>query len=197
LITGNTQISAIIAGCCNNKRGSQKELYELLKGYAMKICYRYQNHAEESEEIMNEGFVKLFKNIAQFDQARHVDIEIALKGWFKRILINTCIDHYRKNASQINGKILSDESERIADHGENGLDVLSYKEILGAIRLLSPAYRTVFNLFVIEGMSHEEIATQLGISIGASKSNLSKARENLRKILLKKTDQQRYAEPVR
>ncbi len=195
--TGNIQISAIIAGCRKNERSSQKELYQLFKGYALKICYRYQNHAEESEEIMNEGFVKLFKNISQFDEARHADIEVALKGWFKRILINTCIDHYRKNASQINGKVLTDETEKIADHGENGLDVLSYKEILDAIRLLSPAYRTVFNLFVIEGMSHEEIATQLGISVGASKSNLSKARENLRKILIKKTDHKVYVEPVR
>jgi RNA polymerase sigma factor (sigma-70 family) len=197
LITGNNKISAIIAGCRNNERSSQKELYELLKGYAMKICYRYQNHSEETEEIMNEGFVKLFKNISQFDEARHADVEIALKGWFKRILINTCIDHYRKNVSQVNGHVISEETERIADRSENGLDILSYKEILGAIRLLSPAYRTVFNLFVIEGMSHEEIADKLGISIGSSKSNLSKARENLRKILLKKSDQKIYAEPVR
>jgi RNA polymerase sigma factor (sigma-70 family) len=197
LITGNNQISAIIAGCRNNERTSQKELYQLLKDYALKICYRYQNHAEESEEIMNEGFIKLYKNINQFDEARHTDIEVALKGWFKRILINTCIDHYRKNASQINGKVLTDETEKIADSTENGLDVLSYKEILEAIRKLSPAYRTVFNLFVIEGMSHEEIANHLGISVGASKSNLSKARDNLRKILLKKTDYKIYVQPVR
>ncbi len=187
----------MIAGCRNNDRSSQKELYQLLKGYAMKICYRYQNHVEESEEIMNEGFIKLFKNIHQFDETRHAETEIALKGWFKRILVNTCIDHYRKNESRINGKVLTDETEKIADHTENGLDVLSYKEILEAIRLLSPAYRTVFNLFVIEGMSHEEIGGHLGISIGASKSNLSKARENLRKILLKKTDHKVYVEPVR
>ncbi len=192
MISGNNNISAIIAGCRNNDRSSQKELYQLLKGYALKICFRYQNHTEESEEIMNEGFIKLFKNINQFDEARHTDIEIALKGWFKRILINTCIDHYRKNASQINGRVITDEPERIADHTENGLDVLSYKEILEAIKKLSPGYRTVFNLFVIEGMSHEEIANHLGISVGASKSNLSKARDNLRKILVKKTDYKIY-----
>jgi RNA polymerase sigma factor (sigma-70 family) len=197
LITSNSQISIIIAGCRTNDRSSQKELYQLLKGYALKICYRYQNHTEESEEIMNEGFIKLFKNIQQFDEARHSDIEVALKGWFKRILINTCIDHYRKNTTQINGKVLTDETEKIADHTENGIDILSYKEILEAIRKLSPAYRNVFNLFVIEGMSHEEIGDQLGISVGASKSNLSKARENLRKILLKKTDYKIYVEPVR
>jgi len=186
----------MIRGCRNNERSSQKELYQLLKDYAMKICYRYQNHAEEAEEIMNEGFIKLFKNIEQFDEARHANTEVALKGWFKRILINTCIDHYRKNASRINNKILTKETENIAAHSENGLDMLSYKEIIEAIRHLSPAYRTVFNLFVIEGMSHDEIATQLNISVGASKSNLSKARENLRKILLKKTDQKIYVQPL-
>jgi len=162
----------------------------------MKVCYRYQDRAEEAEEIMNEGFIKLFKNIGQFDEARHTDVEIALKGWFKRILINTCIDHYRKNSSRVTNKILSKETENIASHQENGLDMLSYKEIILAIKQLSPAYRTVFNLFVIEGMSHDEIAAQLGISVGASKSNLSKARENLRKILLKKTDHKIYVQPL-
>ena len=184
-------------GCRENDRFSQKELYQLLKGYALKICYRYQNKPDQVEEIMNEGFIKLFKNINQFDESRHPDIFVELKGWFKRILINTCIDHYRKNASYINGQILSEETERIADRSENGLDILSYKEIIAAIRELSPAYRTVFNLFVIDGLSHEEISQQLGISVGASKSNLSKARENLRKILLKKTDVKPYGEPIR
>lgn len=184
-------------GCRNNERGSQKELYQLLKGYAMKICYRYQSRTEHAEEVVNEGFTKLFKNIHQFDENRHADISIALKGWFKRILINTCIDYYRKNASYINGQVLSEETERIADRSENGLDVLSYKEIIESIRELSPAYRTVFNLFVIEGLTHEEISEQLGISVGASKSNLSKARENLRKILTKKTTQPIYVEPFR
>ncbi len=196
MIAGSHQISAIIAGCRKNERGSQKELYQLLKDYAMKVCYRYQNRAEEAEEIMNEGFIKLFKNIDQFDEARHANVEVALKGWFKRILINTCIDHYRKNASRITNKIITKETENIAGSSENGLDVLSYKEIIDAIRFLSPAYRTVFNLFVIEGMSHDEIAEKLGISVGASKSNLSKARENLRKILLKKTDLKIYVQPL-
>ncbi len=187
----------MLLGCRNNERSSQKELYQLLKGYAMKICYRYQSHPEQVEEVVSEGFTKLFKNIHQFDENRHADISIALKGWFKRILINTCIDYYRKNASYINGQTLSEETERIADHSENGLDILSYKEIIEAIRELSPAYRTVFNLFVIEGLTHEEIGERLGISIGASKSNLSKARENLRKILTKKTDHKIYVESLR
>jgi RNA polymerase sigma factor (sigma-70 family) len=197
LTTGNQQISALLLGCRKNDRSSQKELYQLLKGYAMKICFRYQQHAEQVEEVVNEGFTKLFKNIHQFDENRHPEIAIALKGWFKRILINTCIDYYRKNASYINGQVLTEESEKIADHGQSGLDMLSYKEIIESIRELSPAYRTVFNLFVIEGLTHEEIGRQLGISVGASKSNLSKARENLRRILSKKTDHIIYVEHLR
>jgi RNA polymerase sigma-70 factor (ECF subfamily) len=196
-VNGNQHISALIHGCRQNDRSSQKELYEVLKGYALKICYRYQQNSSQVEEIVNEGFTKLFKNIHQFDEHRHTDISIALKGWFKRILVNTCIDYYRKNAAYIHGQLISEETERIADHGETGPDKLSYKEIIEAIRLLSPAYRTVFNLFVIEGMTHEEIGKLLGISVGASKSNLSKARENLRKILTKKTDVKIYVEPVR
>lgn len=197
MTTGNQQISALLLGCRKNDRSSQKELYQLLKGYAMKICFRYQQHTEQVEEVVNEGFTKLFKNIHQFDENRHPEIGVALKGWFKRILINTCIDYYRKNASYINGQVLTEESEKIADHGQSGLDMLSYKEIIESIRELSPAYRTVFNLFVIEGLTHEEIGRQLGISVGASKSNLSKARENLRRILAKKTDHLIYVEHLR
>jgi RNA polymerase sigma-70 factor (ECF subfamily) len=152
---------------------------------------------EECEEIVNEGFVKLFKNIHQFDETRQEDTLLSLKGWFKRILINTCIDHYRKSNSSVNGHVLTHESESIPDHGENGIDVLSYKEIIEAIRLLSPAYRAVFNLFVIEGLSHEEISQTLGISVGASKSNLSKARDNLRKLLLNKNIIKEYVSPPR
>jgi RNA polymerase sigma factor (sigma-70 family) len=195
LLTENAKIAALLNGCRNNDRNSQKELYYILRGFAMKICYRYSSHTEESEEIMNEAFVKLFKKLDQFDEFRQEDSLLSLKGWFKRILVNTCIDHYRKNRSAVSGHILSEESDKLPDHSENGLDILSYKEIINAIKLLSPAYRTVFNLFVIEGLSHEEISKKLGISVGASKSNLSKARDNLRKLLLRKSHFNLYASP--
>lgn len=192
-MTDNYHITTLLDGCRQNNRSSQKVLYLLLHEYAMKICYRYTNRLEEAQELMNEGFVKLFKHIAQFDENRYPDVLTSLKGWFKRILINTCIDHYRKNNSTLNGHYISSENENIADNSESGLDKLSYKEIIESIRQLSPTYRTVFNLFVIEGLTHEEIANHLGISIGTSKSNLSKARENLKKILLKKTQYKAYA----
>ena len=195
MLTENSKIKALIQGCVRNDRSSQKELYYLLRSFAIKICYRYSNKSEESEEIVNEAFVKLFKHIHQFDDTRQENTLLSLKGWFKRILVNTCIDHYRKNSSSVNGHVLTDESEKLADHGETGIDVLSFKEIIEAIKLLSPAYRTGFNLFVIDGLSHEEISNKLGISVGASKSNLSKARDNLRKLLLHKSSYNVYVSP--
>ena len=149
----------------------------------MKICYRYQNSVEQVEEIMNEGFVKLFKNIHQFEESRHADILASMKGWFKRILINTCIDHYRKDASSITGQMLSEDTDNIADKQETGIDILSYKEIITAIRQLSPAYRTVFILRDIEEMSIEETAEVLKLSISAVKSRLLRARLQLREKL--------------
>ncbi len=197
MLQENTKITELLRGCCANDRHSQKEIYYLLRGFAMKICYRYTTRPEECEEIVNEGFLKVFKNIHHFDHTRNADILLSLKGWFKRILVNTCIDHYRKHQSAVNGHSLNEDSQTIEDKSENGLDVLSYKEIIEAIRLLSPGYRTVFNLFVIDGLSHEEISRKLGISVGASKSNLSKARDNLRKLLLNKSNYNVYAPILR
>jgi RNA polymerase sigma factor (sigma-70 family) len=186
---GHPDIMTLIEGCKQNDRNSQGSLYHWLYGYAMKISYRYTNKLHESEELTNESFVKLFKNIQHFDSSRQPNGEALLKAWFKRIVINTCIDHLRKHHSMLNGHSFTNENETLADPQETGFNKLSYKEIIEAIRMLTPVYRTVFNLFVIEGLSHEEIATQLDISVGASKSNLSKARHNLRKILIKSADE--------
>jgi len=186
LISSNAHLGILLEGCRNNDRASQKQLYELLNGFACKVCSTYSNNYN-LQDIVHEGFIKLFKNIHQFDENRHEDKLATLKGWFKKILINTCIDHFRKSATY-NISAISKQAEEFADCSSNAFDMLSYKDILNAISELTPAYRSVFNLFVIEGMSHEEIASQLGISIGSSKSNLSKAREKLRSILAKKAE---------
>ncbi len=182
----------MISGCCKNDRNCQRDLYHCLHGYAMKICYRYVSRLEEAEELANESFIKLFRSIQQFDSNRQGDTEALLKGWFKRIVVNTCIDHLRKSHLKLVSQEIVPENESFSDVQETGLDKLSYREIIEAIRKLTPVYRTVFNLFVIEGLGHEEIATQLGISVGASKSNLSKARHNLRKIIMQQTDYKVY-----
>ncbi len=181
------QISSLIIGCCKNDRNSQRDLYHWLYDYAMKICYRYVNRTEEAEELTSESFVKLFRNIQQFDGNRNGETEALLKGWFKRIVVNTCIDHLRRTHLKLVSQEISEEGEIFMDTQETGIDKLMYQEIIDAIRQLTPVYRTVFNLFVIEGFTHEEISAQLNISVGASKSNLSKARHNLRKIITQKT----------
>jgi len=154
----------------------------------MKISYRYVSRQEEAEELTSESFVKLFKNIGQFDGSRGGETEALLKGWFKRIVVNTCIDHLRRTHLKLVSQEISEESETFADLQETGIDKLTYNEIMEAVRRLTPVYRTVFNLFVIEGFTHEEISSQLNISVGASKSNLSKARHNLRKMITKQTE---------
>lgn len=179
-------------GCCKNDRNSQRDLYHLLFGYAMTISYRYVSKQEDAEELANESFIKLFKNITQFESNRGGEPEALLKGWFKRIVVNTCIDHLRRNHLKVISQEINEEGETFSDHQETGFDKLMYSEIIEAIRKLSPVYRTVFNLFVIEGFSHEEIATQLNISVGASKSNLFKAKQNLRKIITQQTDYKAY-----
>lgn len=186
------QISSLINGCCKNDRNSQRDLYHWLYDYAMKICYRYISRTEEAEELVSESFIKLFRNIQQFDGNRNGETEALLKGWFKRIVVNTCIDHLRRNHLKLVSQEISEEGETFADVQETGIDKLMYQEIMEAICELTPVYRTVFNLFVIEGFSHEEISSQLGISVGASKSNLSKARHNLRKIITKQTEYKVY-----
>ena len=181
MLPGITHISTLIAGCCKNDRNSQRELYHRLYDYALKITYRYISLPEEAEELTNESFVKLYKNITHFDDSRPGETEALLKGWFKRIVINTAIDHLRKTKLNLVNMEMAELT--IADTQETGIDRIMYGEVIDAIRKLSPVYRTVFNLYVIEGYSHEEIGALLNISIGASKSNLSKARNNLRKMI--------------
>ena len=187
------KIRSLLLGCADNDRASQKELYYLLSEYAMGICYRYAQNHQEAEELANEGFVKLFRNLHRFEMNRHADMFNALKGWFKRILINTCIDQYRKNQHNAVSHAVPEDHEHLADTQATAADMLSYKEIVEAVRLLSPSYRSVFNLFVIEGLTHEEISRHLGISVGTSKSNLSKAREKLKKIIKEITRHTLYA----
>lgn len=150
----------------------------------MAICLRYAENSQEAEELLQESFMKLFKNIEKFDIHRHTDQISSLKGWFKRILINTCIDQFRKNRHNTMTYTITEEFDLPAVNQATAIDQLSYKELIDAIRLLSPGYRQVFNLFVLDGLSHEDIAEKLGISIGTSKSNLSKARDKMKKIIL-------------
>lgn len=144
---------------------------------------RYCNNTDDATEIVNDGFLKIYRALGSFNP-HYTDVEASLKGWMKRIMINTAIDHIRKNNQRFLVAEIFDNHFNIADETETSIDKMSYDEILAIVQKLSPVYRAVFNLYVIDGFKHEEIAEQLDISVGASKSNLSKARANLKKMLL-------------
>lgn len=156
-------------------RESQKLLYQEFYSYGMSICLRYADNRDEAAEILNDGFMKIFQNIKRFDLAR------PFKPWLRRIMVNTAINHYHQKQRELK----TDELDNAKYHSEqeNILAGISYQEIIVMLQKLSPAYRTVFNLYVIEGYKHEEIASMLGVSIGTSKSNLFKAKEQLKRIL--------------
>lgn len=171
-----------IRGCALNSRESQKKIYNAFYGYAMSVCDCYAANEEDAMEIMNDGFLKIFKEVYHFKPAYANELN-SFKGWLRRIMVNTAIDHFRKNKKHQVVSELETVYNNRSGFETNGFDKLSYDEIIRSIQHLSPAYRTVLTLFVVEGYSHEEIAESLDISIGTSKSNLAKARKQLQKII--------------
>ncbi len=184
-------LQVLLKDCAANKRDSQKQLYGLFYSYLMSICLRYAKNNDDAIEILNDGFLKVFREISKFNSI-HDSLIADFKGWTKRIVIYTAIDHYRKYDKHNHHADINDIHLETADADENQLEKISYKEIIECVQQLSPAYRTVFSLFVLDGFSHEEIGEQLGIAIGTSKSNLSKARQHLQKMLLAKNNYTRY-----
>jgi len=174
-------------GCMVNDAKCQKIFYDRYLPYALRVSYRYVHSFENAAHAANDAFVKIFKNFTKFEIRDYDHIESMLMGWIRRIVINASIDYMsRENlvASNGNGYLPETawEKKGIRNSGENQL---LYKELIALIRKLSPAYRAVFNLHVIDGYSHQEISEMLGISVGTSKSNLSKARAFLQKYLIK------------
>ncbi len=178
------QITYHVDACARNSRKSQETIYGSFYGYAMAICERYTNNHQDAMEILNDSFLKVFKKIHSYKPA-YTDITSSFKGWIRKIVICTAIDYYRKSYSR---QVIVDLDEviyRLPFLHEGAIQKMDCDKIFLAIRNLSPAYRLVFNLFIIDGMKHDEIAEKLGISIGTSKSNLSKARKQLQGILHK------------
>jgi RNA polymerase sigma-70 factor (ECF subfamily) len=173
---GEEELHPLIKGCIKQDRKCQKMLYKAFYGFAMGICLRYANDRDEASGVMNQGFFKVFKNIGSFDTSR------PFKAWLGRIMMNASIDHYRSNLKMAYTDDL-DKAEHLSD-GELPDRNLNYNDLLAMVQQLPPAYRTVFNLFAVEGYSHEEIAEMLNINTGTSKSNLHKARLKLKKMIL-------------
>jgi RNA polymerase sigma factor (sigma-70 family) len=172
---GEEELHQLIGGCIRQERGSQKMLYKAFYGFSMGICLRYANNREEAAEVMNQGFYKVFTRIETYDTSR------PFKAWLGKIMMNVSIDYYRANLKMAYTEDL-DKAEYVSD-GELADRKLHYDDLLAMIQKLPNAYRTVFNLFAIEGYSHEEIGEMLNISSGTSKSNLHKARQKLKQMV--------------
>ncbi len=178
-------LKTIISGCLQNDRRAQEELFKLYYGKMLSVCMRYRGDRDSAEEILQEGFIKIFDKLEAFDYKG------SFEGWMRRIMANTAIDSIRKSKKD---PLLSDNDEDfkmgsedpVVDKEDIELTSIKAEIAMEAIHSLSPAYRAVFNLYVLEDYTHKEIAEILGISEGTSKSNLSKAKLNLQKILKEK-----------
>lgn len=199
------ELRKIIEGCINDDKSSQEALFKMQYGKLMSVSIMMSPNRQIAEDLLQDSFIKIFKNIHKLNTYEPA----ALYSWSKRILRNVILDYYRKNK---NFMVTFDEAEKNStnkiynDVEETNQDFISTydladddesdepdyynvdaKEIISLFEKLSPQYKLVFTLYVIDGFSHKEISDKLKISVGTSKSNLSKARENLRKELNKIT----------
>lgn len=165
----------LIAGCCKNDRNIQKQLYEKYCRRMLVVCLRYTKNQLEAEDILQESFIKVFDNIKKFRK------ECPLEAWIKRIVINTAL---KNNRSKLYLHPAVDLEHIENDFNENiTLSNYNYRELLEIVRQLPPRYQIVFNLYAIEGYQHKEIAEMLGITEGTSKSQYSRARVILQRIV--------------
>ena len=179
------ELKELVNGCVNNNRRAQEELFKMFYGKMFGVCIRYMSDRDTAQEVLQQSFIKVFEKIGVFD------FKGSLEGWIRRIVTNTAIDAIRKSKRN---PFLSDDDQFFKDEVINDFEKQEEMNILSlradaamkAIQELSPGYRAVFNLYVIEDYSHKEIAEKLGISEGTSKSNLAKAKMNVQKILRRK-----------
>ena len=161
----------------------QEEMYRRFSPRMYAVCLRYASNAEEAEDILQEGFIKIFKKLDSFRG------EGSFEGWVRRIFVNTAIEQFRRK--RYLQPVTEREENTIEGKSLSALDGLAEKDILALIKELSPGYRTIFNMYVVEGYTHKEIADMLGISEGTSKSQLSRAKVILQEMVKKYLDQQR------
>lgn len=161
----------LVAALSRQERWAQQQLYEQYYGKMMGICLRYAGSRDEALDLLHEGFIKVFQNIGRYRPGT------SLPAWIRTIIVNTCIDYYRKTIRRRTDDIA--DAHYLSDDAPDVLSNLTEQEILAAVQDLSPAYRAVFNLYVVEGYSHKEIGEALQITESTSRSNLVKARLKL------------------
>jgi len=172
---GENELRHLIEGCKKQDRQSQKLLYQHFYGFAMTICLRFSNSRQEASEVLNDGFFKAFTNMEKYNP------ELPFKPWLSKIMYHAAIDYYRAGLKWANREDL-EKLNAVVDEASVE-QKLGYDDLLDLIQRLPPTYRMVFNLYAIDGYSHEEIGEMLGIGAGTSRSNLYKARLKLQQML--------------
>ncbi|MEO6314286.1 MAG: sigma-70 family RNA polymerase sigma factor [Chitinophagaceae bacterium] len=163
----------LINGCLAGDSRVQELLYHRFAPKMYAVCLRYANNSDDAQDLLQEGFIKVYRNLAKFRK------EGSFEGWVRRVFVNTAIEHYRKKVNLIT--VSEKEETTIEDGAWNVLDQLAEKDIILLVQALSPGYRSVFNMYVIEGYSHKEIGEILNINEGTSKSQLARAKVILQK----------------
>lgn len=169
--------SDLIQGCIDGNRQFQEILYKQFSPKMYAVCLRYSGNTEDANDLLQEGFIKIFKNLGKFRA------DGSFEGWMRRIFVNTSIEHFRKKVKLYN--VTEVQENTIEDIEFNVLDSMAEKDIILLVNELAPGYKAVFNMHVIEGYSHKEIAEILGITEGTSKSQLARAKGVLKKSLEK------------
>jgi len=174
------ELQKIIEECVEGKREAQRVLYEKFAPRMFAVCLRYAKNRTDAEDFLHDGFIKIFENIDQF---KHKG---SFEGWIRRIMVNNILEYFRKNSKYH----LEDETHlppmpTEENEEQSEFEDIKYSEILKWIDQLPERYKMVFNLYVIENYSHNEIAKEMGISVGTSKSNLSRARQWLKDYISK------------
>jgi RNA polymerase sigma factor (sigma-70 family) len=178
---GNHQIpdSDIIQGCLEGNPRMQEQLYKQYAPKMYAVCLRYSGQPDDAQDILQDGFVKVYRNLSRFRG------DGSFEGWMRRIFVNTAIEHYRKSVKMY--PVTETQENNVEDREWNAFEKLSVKDLMNLIQELSPGYRTVFNLYVVEGYTHREIGEMLGISEGTSKSQLARAKAILQQMIIKQT----------
>jgi RNA polymerase sigma factor (sigma-70 family) len=180
------ELRQIIEGCIRNERKYQEKLFKIYYGKMLMVCKRYTMDDDSAQEILQNGFIKIFEKLEMFDFKGSFD------GWVRRIIANTAIDSIRKlkrmpYLSDTDSEFVTETENKMEEEEEVEFKTIQANIALEAVEELTPGYRAVFNLYVFEEYTHKEIAEILGISEGTSKSNLAKAKQNLQRIIAKKT----------
>lgn len=171
----------LIEDCLKNNPLAQKQLYEQFARKMMGVCLRYANSQEEAQDILQDGYIKVFNNLGKFKK------EGSLEGWIRRIMVNTALENYRKTKKERENLDIDDVGYNLQNNAYI-VESIEARSLLKLIQTLPSGYKTIFNLYAVEGYTHKEIAEQLEISENTSKSQYSRARAYIQKMIKVETN---------